>query len=62
MTERVVGTVAELPEGSRRSVDVDGLEIGVFNVRSRYCALPNHSHGRRRFLSRVGHVNETRPR
>ena len=41
MAEYVVGTVDELPEGSRRIVKARGIEIGVFNVGGRYYALPN---------------------
>jgi 3-phenylpropionate/trans-cinnamate dioxygenase ferredoxin subunit len=37
----VVGTVTELPPGSRRIVNVNGREIGVFNVKGRYYALRN---------------------
>ena len=42
MAEYVVGTVDELPEGAKRVVKVDGVEIGVFNVKGAYYALPNH--------------------
>ena len=42
MTEYVIGKVDELPVGSKRVVTVAGVEIGVFNVRGQYYALPNH--------------------
>ncbi len=42
MTEYVVGTVDELPVGSKRIVTVGGVEIGVFNVKGQFYALPNH--------------------
>jgi nitrite reductase/ring-hydroxylating ferredoxin subunit len=43
MTERthVVCRASELQPGERRIVDVDGLSIGVFNVKGRYYALYN---------------------
>ena len=41
MAEFVVGTVAELPPGTRRVVKVRNAEIGVFNVDGRFYALPN---------------------
>jgi nitrite reductase/ring-hydroxylating ferredoxin subunit len=40
--EYVVGSVDELPIGSKRIVKAAGVEIGVFNVRGSYYALPNH--------------------
>lgn len=40
--EYVVGPAEALPAGSKRMISVDGLEIGVFNVRGTYYALPNH--------------------
>ena len=42
MVEYDVGTVEELPVGSKRVVTVNGVEIGVFNVKGTYYALPNH--------------------
>ena len=42
MVEYVVGTVDELPAGSKRIVKAEGVEIGVFNVNGVYYALPNH--------------------
>ncbi|MGH2458753.1 MAG: Rieske (2Fe-2S) protein [Chloroflexota bacterium] len=42
MTEYVVGSVDELPVGAKRIVKVDGVEIGVFNVKGQLYALPNH--------------------
>src|SRR5258707_13128042 len=40
-TEYVVANVDDLPEGKHIVVNVRGREIGVFNVRGRYYALPN---------------------
>ncbi len=37
----IVGTVAELPPGSRRIVEVAGRSIGVFNVGGEFFALRN---------------------
>lgn len=37
----VVGTVGDLPEGSRVIVNVGGRSIGVFNVKGRYFAIRN---------------------
>ncbi|HET6320124.1 MAG TPA: Rieske (2Fe-2S) protein [Chloroflexota bacterium] len=37
----VVGTVDEIPPGSRKIVDVGGRSVGVFNVRGEYFALLN---------------------
>ena len=42
MGEHVVGPVEELPVGSKRILKLAGLEIGVFNVKGTYYALPNH--------------------
>lgn len=42
VVEYVVGSVDDLPVGSKRIVKVDGLEIGVFNVKGQFYALPNH--------------------
>jgi nitrite reductase (NADH) small subunit len=42
LAEYLVGTVDELPVGSKRIVKADGLEIGVFNVKGQFYALPNH--------------------
>jgi len=41
MADHVVARVDELPDGERRIVRAGKLEIGVFNVRGRYYALPN---------------------
>jgi nitrite reductase (NADH) small subunit len=41
MGKHVVGTVAELPPGSRKIVDVEGRSVGVFNVNGTYHALRN---------------------
>jgi len=37
----VVANVADVPEGQHIVVEVRGREIGVFNVRGQYYALPN---------------------
>jgi 3-phenylpropionate/trans-cinnamate dioxygenase ferredoxin subunit len=37
----VVGTVDEIPPGSRKIVDLGGRSVGVFNVRGEYFALLN---------------------
>jgi nitrite reductase/ring-hydroxylating ferredoxin subunit len=37
----VVGTVDEIPPGSRKIVEVGGRSVGVFNVRGEYFALLN---------------------
>jgi nitrite reductase/ring-hydroxylating ferredoxin subunit len=37
----VVGPVSEFPDGSHRVVDVGGRQIGVFNIRGTFHALPN---------------------
>ena len=34
-----VATVDELPPGSRRVVDVDGVSVAVFNLGGSYCAI-----------------------
>jgi nitrite reductase/ring-hydroxylating ferredoxin subunit len=41
MPRHVVGTLSELPPGSRRIVTVAGRSIGVFNIRGRFYALRN---------------------
>ncbi len=41
MTGFAVVPLAELPEGAHTVVEVAGREIGVFNVRGSYYALPN---------------------
>lgn len=41
MRRVVVGTVRELPPGSRRILEVDGQSIGVLNVGGSYFALRN---------------------
>ena len=40
-TEHIIAQIGEIPEGDRRIVQIDGREIGVFNVRGQYYALPN---------------------
>jgi 3-phenylpropionate/trans-cinnamate dioxygenase ferredoxin subunit len=37
----VVGTVEEIPPGSRKIVDLDGRSVGVFNVGGEFFALLN---------------------
>lgn len=39
--EHVIGSVADFPEGCHRVVEVDGRQIGVFNVRGELHGLPN---------------------
>jgi nitrite reductase (NADH) small subunit len=41
MAKHVIGTVAELPPGSRKIVEVEGRSVGVFNVGGTYYALRN---------------------
>ncbi|SFJ37049.1 3-phenylpropionate/trans-cinnamate dioxygenase ferredoxin subunit [Paenibacillus sp. UNC496MF] len=41
MGSHVVGTVAEFPAGTRRTLVVEGRPIGVFNVHGRFYALKN---------------------
>ncbi len=42
MPEFVIGTVDELPPGTKRIVKLNDVEIGVFNVRGQLYAMPNH--------------------
>ncbi len=42
MTEHVVATVQQVPEGTQIIVTVRGREIGIFNVHGNYYALPNN--------------------
>jgi len=39
--QHVVGKVGDIAEGTCLLVSVDGREIGVFNIRGKYYALPN---------------------
>ncbi len=39
--EYVVAAAADIPEGQHRIVEVQGREVGIFNVRGQYYALPN---------------------
>src|ERR1700753_2287202 len=39
--EVLVATVAELPEGTHKVVKVGTREIGIFNVRGKFYAIPN---------------------
>lgn len=41
MAEYDIAEAAEIPEGARRIVEVNGREIGIFNVHGEYYALPN---------------------
>jgi nitrite reductase/ring-hydroxylating ferredoxin subunit len=41
MGKHIVSSVAELPPGERRIVEVEGRSIGVFNVHGRFYALRN---------------------
>ena len=41
MAKHVVGTVAEIGPGQRKIIEVNGISIGVFNVRGSYYALRN---------------------
>ena len=38
----VAGPLEELPEGTHRVFAINGVEIGVFNVRGRLYAIPNY--------------------
>jgi nitrite reductase/ring-hydroxylating ferredoxin subunit len=40
-TEHYVADASEIPEGARRIVTIGGREIGVFNIKGHYYALPN---------------------
>ena len=40
-SEHVVASAAEIEEGQRRIVTIGDREIGVFNVRGQFYALPN---------------------
>src|SRR5207248_9542800 len=41
VTRWVVGTIDEIPPGSRKIVDIAGRSVGVFNVGGEYFALLN---------------------
>jgi nitrite reductase/ring-hydroxylating ferredoxin subunit len=41
MAKHVVGTVAEIPPGSRKLVEVSGRSIGIFNLGGAFFALRN---------------------
>ena len=41
-TRHIIAAVEELPVGTRKIVEVNGHEIGVFNVRGTFYALLNH--------------------
>ena len=41
MANHVVGTVAEIPPGERKIVELEGRSIGVFNVKGSFYALRN---------------------
>lgn len=40
-TDHVVGKVEEFAEGTHRVVEVAGRQIGIFNIRGEFHALPN---------------------
>jgi nitrite reductase (NADH) small subunit len=42
MGRHVVGTIAELPVGTRKIVTLEGRSIGIFNVNGVYRALKNN--------------------
>ena len=42
MSEHVVAQVADVPEGTSIVVTVGTREIGIFNVRGKFYALPNN--------------------
>ncbi|WP_152364221.1 Rieske (2Fe-2S) protein [Microlunatus speluncae] len=42
MAKYVVGTVDEIPPGSRKIIEVARRSIGVFNVKGTYYAIRNH--------------------
>lgn len=42
MSEVLAARAQDIPEGAHRVVTVRGREIGLFNVRGRYYALPNN--------------------
>jgi nitrite reductase/ring-hydroxylating ferredoxin subunit len=41
MTKHVVGTVAEIPPGARKVVEIAGRTIGVFNLNGEFFAVRN---------------------
>ncbi|RQH02329.1 Rieske (2Fe-2S) protein [Natrarchaeobius oligotrophus] len=41
MTEHVVASVDEIPNGNGKAVEVDGLPIAIFNVEGDYYAISN---------------------
>ena len=41
MTKYIVATVAEIPPGSRKIVEISGRSIGVFNIEGDFYALRN---------------------
>lgn len=54
MTEHTIGTVDEVPEGGVIGVEVDGLEIAVFNCEGEFYALQNRCIHRSAPLHRIG--------
>lgn len=42
MGRHVIGTVADLPLGSRQIVTLEGRSVGIFNVNGEYRALKNN--------------------
>ena len=41
MAEFAVAKVEEIPEGQKKIVEVNGRQIGIFNVKGQFYALPN---------------------
>jgi 3-phenylpropionate/trans-cinnamate dioxygenase ferredoxin subunit len=41
MARHVVGTVAGLPPGDRKILEIEGRSIGVFNVNGKFYAIRN---------------------
>jgi nitrite reductase/ring-hydroxylating ferredoxin subunit len=56
--EHRVGRVEEIPEGAHRVVRVANRELGIFNIRGEYHALPNLCPHQRGPLC-TGHVSGT---
>ena len=64
MTKHVVGTVAEIPTGGRKIVEVAGRTVGVFNVGGEFFALRNRCPHQGAALCEgklSSHVNSTGP-
>lgn len=41
MTKHIVATVSEIPVGGRKVIEVDGREIGLYNVNGEFFAIRN---------------------